>query len=568
MTPVDHDALMLGDRLGSGGQGAVHLVLNRQINSRWPVAYKEYNAAARDSVDIDALTAMAELIPALPGATAEWLCTTAAWPAALVERQGRISGFLMRTVPDEYYFDYRSLDGTVARKPATAEFLLNSDSYTASIGLYIDERERLRLLADLAMKLSRLHALGIVVGDMSPKNLLFAPESGAGCFLIDCDAMRLNGRSVLPQAETPDWQVPAGEEKGTAGSDAYKLGLLAIRLFARNQTSRDPGLLPAAEPKLAELASAALLRPAGDRPAPGEWAEYCLSAAASPELAITPATDNTARDAETAAAGPFAAVARGQAAKSGLSARARQAIVAVAGVAVLAGVVIAAVAANSGGHTAADTGPASPSPSYSYTPPDTDSPTDPPSTPAPDPSSASPSPTPSTAPALLPSDFTDSDGESFTMVSTGPESCITKYQNATVQNILTQYNCVSQMVGSYVNDAGTILVSIQVMPMTDESTAQQVDSAMQQAAADGDLHSGDMGLWCPKSGTGSVCDSNYFSAATKEGWYGYTSQYFLDADAVWINLSQDTSSSAEDPLQAAAKAAVDTTQSQDYSGGQ
>jgi serine/threonine protein kinase len=571
VSPVGYDTLVLGACLGSGGQGTVHRVLNRKINSRWPVAYKEYNAAAQDLVDIDALTAMVELIPALSGSTAEWLCTMAAWPAALVERQGRISGFLMRTAPDEYYFDYRGFDGAVTRKLATAEFLLNSDSYTCSIGLYVNERERLRLLADLAAKLSRLHTLGIAVGDMSPKNLLFTSGSGPSCFLIDCDTMRINGRGILPQAETPDWQIPAGEEKGTPSSDVYKLALLAVRLFARDQTSRDPGVLPAdAEPKLAELARAGLHGHPGDRPALGEWAEYCLSAASSPQLVITPRVDSAPG---TTATADNSATAVGKPTGSGLTARARR-VIGAAAAAVLAVVVIVAVASNHGGQpgvnptsTSTSTFSASSTPSDSSAPPESSAPPAPPSTPVSDPDNASTDLTPFTADALLPSDFTDSAEDYFTRRSANQASCIVRDQNSTVQNILTQNNCVSLMAGSYVNDAGTILVSVEVMRLTDVNTAQQVDIAVKQAAADGDIHAGDLGFWCPQSGTGSICDSSYFSAATKAGEYEYSHRYFINAEAVWINLSQDQSSSAEDPLQVAAVAAVQAAGPQNYSGG-
>jgi hypothetical protein len=169
-----------------------------------------------------------------------------------------------------------------------------------------------------------------------------------------------------------------------------------------------------------------------------------------------------------------------------------------------------------------------------------------------------PGPVPSgpvSTPALLPDSF-NAGGEQFTMRSAGPEPCINQYENATARSILTQYNCVSQMTGSYVNDSGTILVSVEVMPLADEDTAQQVYSAVKQAGADGDIYSGNLGFWCPTSGIGAVCDSSYFSAATDEGEFTFDEQYFLNADAVWISLSGDTSSSAEDPLQAAADAAV------------
>jgi hypothetical protein len=535
------------------------MVLNRKINGRWPVAYKEYNDDVRDAADMGALKAMVALIPALPGPTAEWLATIAAWPAAMVERGGRVSGFLMRAVPDEYYFDYPGFGGRVTRKLATAEFLLNDDSYASSIGLHVDERERLQLLADLAAKVSRLHALGIAVGDLSPKNLLFAAGtagSSPSCFLIDCDAMRINGRSVLPQAETPDWQVPAGEEKGTPRSDAYKLALVAVRLFARDQASRDPGVLPAgAEPKLAELADAALNGPAGDRPAPAEWAEYCQSAAASPRLVITPP----------------AAPAPASPARGGLTARAWQALV--GGVAAVAVIVLVVVAATSGNGGKAALGSATTTtPAYTYTPPDSTVPTDSPvptevqTTPASDPNSASTDLTPFTYSALLPESFTDSNGYTYTLESTSAEQCVTSNQTSTVQNILSRYGCTKQMTGSYVNSNGTMLVSVQVMPLSDQGTAAELDSAMSQAKSDGDLHAGNLGDWCPQSGTGSVCNNSGFGAATKEGSYTYNARYFINADALWINLSQDTSSTYEGDLETAATAAVTNAGPENYSG--
>ena len=71
-----------------------------------------------------------------------------------------------------------------------------------------------------------LHELDVVVGDLSPNNLLFSTTSRPRCYFIDCDAMRVGGRSILPQIETQDWQAPsAGEPIGTTYSR-----LLQVRL--------------------------------------------------------------------------------------------------------------------------------------------------------------------------------------------------------------------------------------------------------------------------------------------------------------------------------------------------
>ena len=560
MNPIDRDSLNLGERLGSGGQGVVYRVLNRKINGRWDVAYKEYNPSIQGELDFEALRAMVELIPTLPGSTAEWLCTTAAWPAALVERDGRGSGFLMRTVPDEYHFDYTGFDGTVARKLATTEFLLNDDSYTSSIGLYFNEHMRLFLLRDLALKLSRMHELGIAVGDMSPKNLLFTAGDRPSCFLIDCDAMRLNGRTVLPQAETPGWQIPPGEERGTPSSDAYKLALLAVRMFARNQSSRDAdALITAAEPRLVELARTALLGPQGDRPKPDEWTEYLLEAARSPDLVITPR-------ASIASAKPQPATANTASASgwTGLSQQMRQLWGVVVAVGILA-IVVAALVIPHHGHPQGQADQ-NPSPADSPSSTSAEPTTEPPSTPSSDPSSESTDQTPFTADALLPTEFTAT-GRHFTLGGSGAASCISRAQSDTVQNLLTRYHCIRQMSGTYTDEDGKMLVAVEVMPMTDESTAQQLFDAVKSAVHAHDIYSGNFGFWCPHSGTGSsACHSSRFSAAAKTGSFTHSYRYFVNADAVWTNLSSDTSSKYEKQLTAAAEAAIDNAGPDNYSG--
>ncbi|MGW8332823.1 hypothetical protein ACWGLE_33585, partial [Streptomyces sp. NPDC055897] len=302
--PVEYGTLTLRGQLGQGGQGTVHQVANKKINEAdnggWDVVYKEYSAAVLPQLDTAALEAAVALIGEPGFADGKWLCEKTAWPAAVVQRQGHACGFLMRAVPDRFHFTLRSLNGSTpgTRRLANLEFLLNVDSYVARIGLVISERERLFLLADLATTLDRLHRIGITVGDLSPKNLLFTTAPRPECFLIDCDAARLRGASVLPQAETPDWQLPAGEEKATRPGDVYKFTLLAIRLFARDQTATDPTALAGVGSALADLARAGLDPDPARRPTPAQWAE---------RLAATARTASTA----PAAASPVSPVSGG-----------------------------------------------------------------------------------------------------------------------------------------------------------------------------------------------------------------------------------------------------------------
>jgi len=296
MTIIQRSALSLGNQLGRGGQGTVYLVTNRTINQQWDAVYKEYSQNVLADLRDGALAEMAGLISRLPGPDARWLCGKAAWPAGTVEAGGRVTGFLMRAVPGPFQFDMRNIGpgGGTSRRLAGLEFLLNTDDFTRQAGLPVSQRERLLLLADIAETVSRLHAMSIIVGDLSPKNVLFSMSPRPACFFIDCDAMRLRGADALPQMETPGWQVPAGEEPATAASDAYKFALLATRVIARDQDARDPGVLAGVSPALGDMARRGLGQYPGQRPAPADWVRELREAAQKATAAPPPPGPGTA----------------------------------------------------------------------------------------------------------------------------------------------------------------------------------------------------------------------------------------------------------------------------------
>ena len=110
-------------------------------------------------------------------------------------------------------------------------------------------RNVIRCCAKLASALAFLHRHGVCVGDISAKNLLFSLTPHDAVYFIDCDAMRINGVSALPQVETPGWETPAGEELATIYSDAYKLGLLALRLLAGDRDTTNLRHIPSTTPE-------------------------------------------------------------------------------------------------------------------------------------------------------------------------------------------------------------------------------------------------------------------------------------------------------------------------------
>jgi hypothetical protein len=275
---IDISRLGHGHDLGRGGQGRVTAVGGVLINGRWTAALKTYSGDVVRALDTAALEKIVGFPQAIGVNDRDWLYEHTAWPAVIAEEHGAARGFLMRVVPAEYYFGFRTQTQGTLQKPADVAFLLNSDRYISSSGLSVNDRDRLALLGNIAAALSRLHRLGVVVGDLSPKNLLFRPRGTPGCFIIDCDAMLLQGRTVLPQVQTPDWEVPPGEPIATPATDAYKFGLLAIRLFARDQSSHDRMALTRLSDELGRLAAASQQN-RSQRPSPETWIPVLTAAA-------------------------------------------------------------------------------------------------------------------------------------------------------------------------------------------------------------------------------------------------------------------------------------------------
>ncbi|GGT34363.1 hypothetical protein [Streptomyces purpureus] len=266
-------------KFNSGGQGSVWAVKDRTINGVWPVAYKEYHQATRGQLKADVLAQMVGFMPDLPRGTGQWLAECSAWPAALVKDSAGVSGFLMRQIPPRFFRELNFEPGV--KKPAGFQYLLNSPGYLKNAGIPLSHRHRFELLLDFARILGRLHSLGVVVGDMSPNNVLFTLEGTPACFLIDCDAMLLNGRWALPPVETPGWQLRQGERLGSARGDAYKFGLLAARLFHGEQHGEDLTSLRQADAAVGALAERSLWADPVARPTLEEWVPALANAAAT-----------------------------------------------------------------------------------------------------------------------------------------------------------------------------------------------------------------------------------------------------------------------------------------------
>ncbi len=269
---IERDKLGVLSKIGQGGQGVVYRAPNVKTKFAASMVYKEYKTQAIAEIDFTVLASMPALVEeSLTYTQAERLISIAAWPCALVEDVGTPTGFVMPAIPEEFFIPLTTAKG-VASSTAEFQHLLNHPTVLAARGITLDDAQRCTLLCETASALAFLHKHGVCVGDISPKNLLFSLTPHEAVYFIDCDAMRINGVSALPQVETPGWDTPAGEELATIYTDAYKLGLLALRLLTGDQDITNPHHLPATTPtQLRQIITDTLTKPPHQRPLPEAW---------------------------------------------------------------------------------------------------------------------------------------------------------------------------------------------------------------------------------------------------------------------------------------------------------
>lgn len=266
---------MLGQlhRLSAGTQGVVYRAPKIQLNFTGSAVYKEYKPLV--TVDYSALHAMVRFLGSLTVRQGSELVGRAAWPISVVKDRGCDRGFIMPEVSGSFSVElFMPNSGTTKRRQAEFQTLLNGDDWLARRRVKVTDRDRYDLLIDCAKALSLFHHHDIAVGDFSPKNLLFSLGPEPRCYFVDCDSMSIKGRSVLKQLETPDWDIRAVsvEPLATAATDVYKFGLLALRLFAGDQSTRDIGELPRTVPReVREVIKRSILTDERGRRAADDW---------------------------------------------------------------------------------------------------------------------------------------------------------------------------------------------------------------------------------------------------------------------------------------------------------
>ncbi|MFI8370534.1 hypothetical protein [Streptomyces sp. NPDC085466] len=266
---VEQSALPLAGKLTAGGQGEVHTV-----GGPGNLLFKRYLEPHK--VDGPALAALVALRLGLVAEERLRLDREAAWPLCRVTDGGRVVGFLMRRAPDT--MTWTTPKG--GSKVTELQYLLREPKAATRTIRQPTPEERLALGVVLVELVERLHAMGLVVGDLSQANVLWSLDPEPALHLIDCDGIRITGHlPVLAQADTPDWHDPQAPP-GTVSvdSDRYKAALMLGRILAQDPyvtPERPLAVLPGVLDERRETAVRRLWAQAagayGSRPDLGQW---------------------------------------------------------------------------------------------------------------------------------------------------------------------------------------------------------------------------------------------------------------------------------------------------------
>lgn len=244
---------------------------------------------------------LVEFLPRLPAGERARIGQRTIWPLRVVAGDnGAATGIVMRMIPSQYFARGRPREiGDLFHAPADARELGLPQAGTAG---------RITLCARISATYMLLHRAGIVVGDVSARNVVFTAGERPHILVVDTDSARKEGTrgAFGSQPHTPFWEPPealaaerllkhasrSGQasparlreladtwQRQTRQTDVYKFGLMVVRLldFGRRRTqNRDPGhacqvLRDSGVPEAARVLSRSLAEDPKLRPAMSDW---------------------------------------------------------------------------------------------------------------------------------------------------------------------------------------------------------------------------------------------------------------------------------------------------------
>ncbi|TDV51056.1 hypothetical protein [Actinophytocola oryzae] len=214
MTDVALADLPAAAKIAHGGQGTVFRLVDGTLLKLYHPGVAVLSDELRRLID-------------LPGGRGDLSGAPVAWPSGRVFDGGRCVGTLMPEVPDRFA---TSLAGR--RRLLELQFLLYPRRAMWADLRLPTGRERRRIAAAYVELFRVLHRNGVVIGDVSMRNLLWTVAGGPSVFAIDCDGFRLKGRPpAVRTVDTAGWSDPARPAEVSVDTDRYKLALVTLRVL-------------------------------------------------------------------------------------------------------------------------------------------------------------------------------------------------------------------------------------------------------------------------------------------------------------------------------------------------
>jgi len=216
--------------IGRGGEGAVYSVAN--LENR---VYKEFFATSRSMSDLIALEGLIELPNQWTEQERVWLTQRTVWPETMVLDQSRLKGFIMPRI-EKSYFRKHGVEQNSKSIFYEWNYLTFRNKFLSNPKIVsemprVSTIDAISLVHDLSKTIKLLHKYGVIIGDISGKNLLWTDTPNLQVMIIDCDSFKIaDPGDVAWPKQSPNWEDPFLNGNPTSQeSDIYKLALAAYR---------------------------------------------------------------------------------------------------------------------------------------------------------------------------------------------------------------------------------------------------------------------------------------------------------------------------------------------------
>ncbi|NQI70609.1 protein kinase [Streptococcus suis] len=237
-------------KLGSGTQGSVYLYpLSTKTGQIKEVAIKIYRNKTLAGNDLQIETHLQRLLGTfrrMPANELKILRTATTMILDTVKIDDRFKGYVMRKIPEMYLPQKKNLySDEVKIVERTLAYALNDDETKLKLQEpIISVTGRKIILLKLLYVMSIFHRNDIIVGDISPNNILIYVDSvdqkKNSILFLDTDSFRTkNAMFPLHQPHTPDWIPPECRNSDSdinkffqsKQTDVWKIAILVLRLY-------------------------------------------------------------------------------------------------------------------------------------------------------------------------------------------------------------------------------------------------------------------------------------------------------------------------------------------------